>query len=696
MTRKNMEKLQSNNTGEVLDIVDSLRSQGIGRYIDLPQVIVCGDQSSGKSSVLEAISGLSFPIKGTLCTRFAIELILRHSDPSDKGLKASIIPGSDRSKDELRKIEGLNFDTPEFDLSLVVERATVAMGISHGEKTFCNDILRIEVSSPNQLNLTLVDLPGLFMAGDKDQSIEDSEMVKRLVLSYMSQPRSVILAVVSAKNEFALQQVTRHAREVDPSGHRTIGLITKPDTLDKGSPSEQKFLNLARNLDVRFHLGWHVVKNRDYESRHETNPVRDAAEKDFLSKGVWASLDQSQLGIDALRIRLSKVLREQILAQLPSVLDDIDTCVSQCRGAVEKLGTERKGASEQRRYLLSLSSSFSSLIKAAVLGDYSNREFFSPMDTDDNIKRKLRAEIQRELRNFSSKLETRGHAKTIVDRDEVPKKRAGTPPYITRAQFTLETKKLLSENQGRELPGTFNPMIIAEMFSAHCKPWKSLTKVTTERILCLVQDISQAALRFVTDTEVVERFRIAILDPALAHLAKSVNDKVAELLEPHISGHPITYNHYLTENIQHAQMSRHMDAINNAISSVTIREPSDKVDLTELQDVRTSIIAATIPNMENYAAMTAIDAMEAYYKVALKRFVDDFSVLAVEQCLLRELCQVFSYDLVCDFSDEQIQELTMESDEKTAQRARETKKLENLMEGQTRLKQLSNESRLLA
>ena len=62
---------------DLLDSVDCLRSQGISHYISLPQIIVCGDQSSGKSSVLEAISGVSFPIKGNLCTRFPTELVLR-------------------------------------------------------------------------------------------------------------------------------------------------------------------------------------------------------------------------------------------------------------------------------------------------------------------------------------------------------------------------------------------------------------------------------------------------------------------------------------------------------------------------------------------------------------------------------------------------------------------------------------------
>jgi hypothetical protein len=74
--------LPSKDHRDLLNIIDSLRPQGISRFVDLPQIIVCGDQSSGKSSVLEAISGMLFPTKDNLCTRFATELILRRN-PSE-------------------------------------------------------------------------------------------------------------------------------------------------------------------------------------------------------------------------------------------------------------------------------------------------------------------------------------------------------------------------------------------------------------------------------------------------------------------------------------------------------------------------------------------------------------------------------------------------------------------------------------
>ena len=167
----------------VLDTIDSLRSKGISKYIDLPQIIVCGDQSSGKSSVLEAISGLSFPTKDALCTRFATELVLRRS--SETTAKFSIIPGSDRSESEKESLSSFSCTTSNLVLGRVVKDAQELMGLNGTNKVFGTDILRVEVSSPSQPHLTLVDLPGLFLAGNKDQSLEDSKLVESLVLRYM-------------------------------------------------------------------------------------------------------------------------------------------------------------------------------------------------------------------------------------------------------------------------------------------------------------------------------------------------------------------------------------------------------------------------------------------------------------------------------------------------------------------------------
>jgi hypothetical protein len=101
---------------------------------------------------------------------------------------------------------------------------------------------------------------------------------------------------------------------VDPKGTRTLGLTTKPDTLDEISNSEKFFAELPQNKDVEYRLGWHVLCNRNYAMRDTSTAERGKKEESFLLKGVWTLLEPSQLGVTAVRTRLRNVLRDQILS----------------------------------------------------------------------------------------------------------------------------------------------------------------------------------------------------------------------------------------------------------------------------------------------------------------------------------------------------------------------------------------------
>ena len=99
------------------------------------------------------------------------------------------------------------------------------MGISTHGKAFSKDLLRVEVLGPDRPHLTIVD-----HSETRQQTASDVELVQDVVRSYMKEPRSIILAVVSAKNDYANQIVLKLARAADKKGSRTLGVITKPDT----------------------------------------------------------------------------------------------------------------------------------------------------------------------------------------------------------------------------------------------------------------------------------------------------------------------------------------------------------------------------------------------------------------------------------------------------------------------------------
>lgn len=609
--------LQSRDHGDLLNIIDDLRSQGISHYVDLPQIIVCGDQSSGKSSVLEAVSGFQFPRKDNLCTRFATEVILRRS--SEESANVVIVPGDDRSEEDKAKLSAFVKNSIDLGhLEDLINEAKDAMGLEGGNRAFSRDVLRIEVSGPTQPHLTLVDLPGLFRAGNRLQTDADADAVTSLVLSYLKKTRSIILAVVSAKNDFANQIVTKYAREYDPKGARTLGIITKPDTLFAGSESETSFLNLAENQDVFLRLGWHVVRNRDFDTRLSSADERDIAERSFFSQGVWAHLPRACVGISALKQRLSQLLRDQILTELPSLLEDVRSGVRECHKTLTQLGTSRGSLSEQRLYLMRVSQDFTFLVKSAVDGNYTDG-FFGSASTDLGAQKRLRAVVQNLLLDYARTMREKGHSKHIVDKVS-PNERKAHPRRIRREDFVDVVLDLMKRSRGRELPGTYNPQLISDLFFEQSLPWQKYTQLFMAKIWTSAEHALDLILGHIADPTTVAELRRRIVMPAFETLKAALDNAVNVLLEPHRTGHPITYNHYLTDNIQNLRQGHQKKILSKKLdqffgTNCNQGETMCKERTFDVRALLESLTHSTAADMDRYACSEAIDCMKAYYKV---------------------------------------------------------------------------------
>ena len=603
--------LQSKDHGELLDVIDILRAQGISRYISLPQLVVCGDQSSGKSSVLEAVSGVRFPTKDNLCTRFATELILRR-DREEK-VTVTIMPGAENTESEIKKLREFQTSMTSMDgIPALIRRAEEAMGLGAATKAFSEHVLKVEISGPEQPHLTLVDLPGLIHAENRQQSAADVKLVSSLVRTYMANTRSIILAVVSAKNDYANQIVTTIAREVDPSGLRTLGIITKPDTLPVGSESEKAFFDLAKNEDVVFRLGWHVLMNRDYISRECSLEKRNEAEKRFFSHGIWTSLPLNFLGVRALTARLSTVLKDQIIRELPKLIGDLEVGIEECRSRLTNLGEARTTFPEQQLYLIRISHAFNSLVKDAVNGDYVH-DFFAL--TEGGHSKRLRATIQNLLSDFSKKMCLEGHNQEIADGFG----KLGSPSKISRSDYTKHVQELMRHSRGRELPGTFNPLIIRELFYEQSKPWKQLVGLCCESILAAVEFCVESVINRTTDDFTKDALLREIIDPAMADRKERLDVKIAEIMKPHLEGHPITFDRYFTDTILEARQEhtrknqeKNLNTFFGLAPGTKGVEVKAKFSTSEFLD---ALAQRSRKDMDEFACSEATDCMLAYYKV---------------------------------------------------------------------------------
>jgi len=667
---------------DLLDSIDHLRLQGINHYVSLPQIIVCGDQSSGKSSVLEAISGVSFPVKSNLCTRFPTELVLRRSLRT--GVSVSIVPHHSRSESEQKALASFRENLDGFDgLSTLVENAKAAMGISTHGKAFSKDLLRVEITGPDRPHLTIVDLPGLIHSETKHQTAADVDLVQDVVQAYMKEPRSIVLAVVSAKNDFANQIVLKLARLVDYTGNRTMGVITKPDTLIPGSGSEAMYVSLARNHEVEFRLGWHVLKNMDSETGKWTLARRNAMEAEFFSKGVWRVLPESLLGIGHLRNRLSRVLLKQIASELPSLIIEIESKLNSCRDQLEKLGKPRATPDEQRLYLVHTSQSFLSLVKASVDGTY-NDPFFENAKSERGYQQRIRAVVQNLNQDFSEELVKHGHHREItdsLDKDCAPK----GVVHVTRDMFLDHVQLLMRRTRGRELPGTFSPMIVADLFLEQSSPWEKIAHRHVHKVWEASKVFLNLALTHIADSATSKAILKKIFDPALDKLLKTLNAETSELLKMHQKGHPITHNRDFTETVQQIRNERKRKEYSKIVHDffgVTPVESSIPINRNvDLRRLVASLADRDEPDINRYAASEALDCMEAYYKVALKRFVDDTAIEVIEAKLVSALGDIFSPVSVYGMSSDLVALVAGESEENRNKREQLTRQLDVLRKG---------------
>lgn len=261
----------------MLELVDELMSVGLDSTVPLPQIVACGDQSSGKSSVLEALTEVPFPRKDTLCTRFATEIVLRPAQ--DHQIKARITADKSCATTHIAALKNFNRSADNLEeLESIIEEAATLMGLpelevdddrdkpTEGLRAFSKHKLTIEITGPGRPQLTIVDLPGLVHTGTSRHTAEDVTFSQKLTSEYTKNPRTIILAVMNGSAEYSLQSILADVQKADPERQRTLGIITRLDCAlavgEKGKVRD--YVRLAQNKDMAnvLTLGWHVVKNR--------------------------------------------------------------------------------------------------------------------------------------------------------------------------------------------------------------------------------------------------------------------------------------------------------------------------------------------------------------------------------------------------------------------------------------------------
>uniref|UniRef100_A0A673GU36 Interferon-induced GTP-binding protein Mx2-like n=1 Tax=Sinocyclocheilus rhinocerous TaxID=307959 RepID=A0A673GU36_9TELE len=335
-----------------IDLIDTLRSVGIQKDLALPTIVVIGDQSSGKSSVLEALSGIALPRGSGIVTRCPLELRLRNVT-GGVSWKAKIIEFGDPSLVEKHVEEAQN------------ELAGKGVKI-------CDDLITLEVRSADVCDLTLIDLPGIARVPVQGQPQDIGNQIKRLIMKFIEKQETINMVVVPCNTDIATTEALRMAQEVDPEGIRTLAILTKPDLIDRGT--EKNILAVVQNKVIPLRKGYVMVKCRGQQQIDEKIPLVEATqiERDFFQNHDFFRplLDENKATVKCLAIKLTQDLVSHIKKSLPKLDEQIKKQLWDVRNELKECEAgppqDLKGA---KQFLIKILTKFNDKIKSLSFGE---------------------------------------------------------------------------------------------------------------------------------------------------------------------------------------------------------------------------------------------------------------------------------------------------------------------------------------
>lgn len=324
--------------------------------LDLPQIVVVGSQSSGKSSVLENIVGRDFLPRGSgIVTRRPLILQLINIPPDDdtNGSDEVHVPHSAASVAEhgewaeFHHIPSRKF-TDFNQVRAEIENETAR--IAGNNKGINRQPINLKIFSPHVLNLTLVDLPGLTKVPIGDQPGDIEKQTRTLISEYIAKPNSIVLAVSPANVDIVNSEALKLARHVDPMGRRTIGVLTKLDLMDHGTNA----LDILSGRVYPLKLGFIGVVNRSQQDIQTQKPMSDAlrAEAEFFRHHPAYRNMATRCGTQYLAKTLNTTLMGHIRDRLPDIKARLNTLMGQTQQELASYGSKQFSGKEHRGSLI--------------------------------------------------------------------------------------------------------------------------------------------------------------------------------------------------------------------------------------------------------------------------------------------------------------------------------------------------------
>jgi GTPase SAR1 family protein len=348
-------------------LIDYLHAKDVGRYVELPQIAVMGDTSSGKSSLLTAISKVQFPSNDQITTRCPVRLRMEKSRDQTR-IKVGIkwhASSAYRNEDAWPTKEFHSFD----EISKTIEEAQQCI-LDYAKREVAQDIIEIEIRSSDSVDLTLIDLPGIVRSVGKGESESLVQDIAHLINEFLRNERCIILAVVPANVDFHNSQIMADAIKVDPKTCRTIPVITKPDLIDPGAEDAIKELLLGKKKE--FALGFNMIRCRGQKALNDGVTVSQGLQQEenfFKSNYPWRDIeDRSLFGVDSLRDKLSSLQVKMIEDSVPSIMREVVQKKKAAAEELQRLGMDLSTDGLRRQFYNQVADGAVRFLEAEVMG----------------------------------------------------------------------------------------------------------------------------------------------------------------------------------------------------------------------------------------------------------------------------------------------------------------------------------------
>ncbi|KAI6001196.1 P-loop containing nucleoside triphosphate hydrolase protein [Pisolithus albus] len=690
----------------LLDLLNRLRNTGVQKDIDLPMIAVIGNQSAGKSSLIESISGLTLPRSAGTCTR---QLHL-NTDERGSPIKPRVIPFGEAltSKTEveerIRRAQRAILN-PKTDPERFLRGATV----DENETSFSRNYVSLDISGRDLADLSFVDLPGLIASVGQSGRMQDIELVKNLVISYIERPSCLILLTVACETDFENQGAHHLAKQYDPEGKRTVGVLTKPDRIPYGE--EEQWVKLIRNDEEPLVNNWYCVKqpsSNDVAQGMTWSEARASEDAFFAGISPWCDLEehlQAFLRTSRLTDRLSNILAELISKRLPEIQDELYKVLRHTEEDLKELPPEPP--TDPVNEALRIISEFVKELSERVEGT----------PEADGLLQKIRvhtARFKREIRatapSFIPWVRSEAHQHRLpptsfLDNEEKPLAGAnnfpvtGPPPNSIYIEEVMERAEI---SRTRELPD-HTPFVVQQNYiSEYVEKWKAPSMILFDA----VYDVLKKDLENMIDKHFKRIGRgtahqsvLMIVQDHLDQVAARSRDMINWLLK--LENNPQTQNpdYYLNYRDKFAGYYRSCRHNDDLPARLWMNGNADVnrvlAGLAQLGiNSRADALPKLLPSDPMQTGLDIMASVRAYFQVSYKRFVDAVcmaidheAVRGVERGLDRALWD--GLEVTGPGADERCAAMFLEPASTAGRRQELTRKLERLTMAKAELRQLT-------